>query len=246
MKTNLKYQWSSFFDYVGSFDSTLKGKRDFFFQRIRHNPKTRDKKYFTHIWEEEKEKTKQRISKYSHLINLRNISLPLILLAVICAIICFLFKSWLFFSISCLIIISLIPYWLISRDFSLSKDTCISYLQWMDKMEVQGKVDDMVAEVCELGYFSSDPHIIADFPEITQSELTALIAVLTASKNLKLSIDSKEFLHNISNHLTLNGKEVNSESFYKSYNRFKKNTILIKSPFYDLLDKLKGIDLDKI
>lgn len=110
MKANFKYQWDSFFDYLGAFDSSFSGKQKIFYQRIKNNSKNKDEKYFIHIWADEKEKTKRRILKYSRLINLRNISLPLILVAIIAATICFLLQSWLLFTISCLLTIVFSPY----------------------------------------------------------------------------------------------------------------------------------------
>lgn len=79
MKTNFKYQWEIFFDYLGAFDSSFSGKQKIFYQRIKDNSKSKDEKYFIHLWTDEKERTKKRISKYSGLINLRTISLPLII-----------------------------------------------------------------------------------------------------------------------------------------------------------------------
>jgi len=78
MKTKFKYQWNSFFDYLGAFDSSFNGKQKLFYQSIRNDLKNKDEKYFIHIWTGEKEKTRKRISRYTRLINLRRISLPLI------------------------------------------------------------------------------------------------------------------------------------------------------------------------
>lgn len=245
MKTNFKYQWDIFFDYLGVFDSSFSGKQRVFYQRIKHNSKNKDEKYFIHIWTDEKERIKKRISRYSRLLNLRTISLPLIIVAIIAATICFLLQSWLLFTLSCLSIIVLLPYWIISRDFIYDKDNCLTYLQWMNKSEAQGKLPEILEEA-----FSSDIQItttaIADLPEITQSELTALIAGLILSDNLKLSIAEKDFIRRISSQITISGKEINTTSFYKSYSRFKNDPFLAKSAYNDLLNKLNNIDLDKI
>ncbi len=232
MKTNFKYQWDIFFDYLGVFDSSFTGKQRVFYQRIKLNSKNKDEKYFIHIWTDEKERTKKRISRYSELINLRTISLPLIIVAIIAA------------TISCLSIIVLLPYWVISRDFIYDKDNCLTYLQWMNKSEAQDKLPEILGEA-----FSSDIQItttaIADLPEITQSELTALIAALILSDSLKLSIAEKDFIRRISSQITISGKETNTTSFYKSYSRFKNDPFLAKSAYNDLLNKLNNIDFDK-
>lgn len=244
MKTNFKYQWDIFFDYLGAFDSSFSGKQKIFYQRIKDDSKNKDEKYFTHIWTGEKERTKKRISRYSKLINLRTISLPLIIVAIIVAAICFLLESWLLFTISCLSTIVFLPYWIISRDFIYDKDNCLTYLQWMNKSEAQGKLPEILEEA-----FSSDIQItttaIANLPEITQSELTALIAGLILSDNLKPSIAEKDFIKRISSQINISGKEINTTSFYKSYSRFKNDPFLAKSAYNDLLNKLNNIDFDK-
>lgn len=244
MKTNFKYQWNIFFDYLGAFDSSFTGKQKIFYQRIKENSNSKDEKYFTHIWTGEKERTKKRISRYSRLLNFRTISLPLIIVAIVAAAICFLLQSWLLFTVSCLSTIVLLPYWVISRDFIYDKDNCLTYLQWMNKSEAQGKLSEILEEA-----FSSEIQItttaIADLPEITQSELTALIAGLILSDNLKLSIAEKDFIRRISSQITISGKEINTTSFYKSYSRFKNDPFLAKSAYNDLLNKLNNIDFDK-
>lgn len=244
MKTNFKYQWNIFFDYLGAFDSSFTGKQKIFYQRIKENSNSKDEKYFTHIWTGEKERTKKRISRYSRLLNFRTISLPLIIVAIVAAAICFLLQSWLLFTVSCLSTIVLLPYWVISRDFIYDKDNCLTYLQWMNKSEAQGKLSEILEEA-----FSSEIQItttaIADLPEITQSELTALIAGLLLSDNLKLSIAEKDFIRRISSQITISGKEINTTSFYKSYSRFKNDPFLAKSAYNDLLNKLNNIDFDK-
>ncbi len=244
MKTNFKYQWNIFFDYLGAFDSSFTGKQKIFYQRIKENSNSKDEKYFTHIWTGEKERTKKRISRYSRLLNFRTISLPLIIVAIVAAAICFLLQSWLLFTVSCLSTIVLLPYWVISRDFIYDKDNCLTYLQWMNKSEAQGKLSEILEEA-----FSSEIQItttaIADLPEITQSELTALIAGLILSDNLKLSIAEKDFIRRISSQITISGKEINTTSFYKSYSRFKNDPFLAKSAYNDLLSKLNNIDFDK-
>lgn len=244
MKTNFKYQWNIFFDYLGAFDSSFSGKQKIFYQRIKENSNSKDEKYFTHIWTGEKERTKKRISRYSRLLNFRTISLPLIIVAIVAAAICFLLQSWLLFTVSCLSTIVLLPYWVISRDFIYDKDNCLTYLQWMNKSEAQGKLSEILEEA-----FSSEIQItttaIADLHEITQSELTALIAGLILSDNLKLSIAEKDFIRRISSQITVSGKEINTTSFYKSYSRFKNDPFLAKSAYNDLLNKLNNIDFDK-
>lgn len=244
MKTNFKYQWDIFFDYLGAFDSSFSGKQRIFYQRIKHNSKNKDEKYFIYVWADEKERTKKRISRYFGLINLRTIALPLIIVAIIVAAICFLLQSWLLFTISCLSTIVFLPYWVISRDFIYDKDNCLTYLQWMNKSEAQGRLSEILEEA-----FSSDEQTtttaIADIPEITQSELTALIAALILSDNLKLSITEKDFIRRISSQITISDKEINTTSFYKSYSRFKNDPFLAKSAYNDLLNKLNNIDFDK-
>lgn len=114
----------------------------------------------------------------------------------------------------------------------------------MNKSEAQGKLPEILEEA-----FSSDIQItriaIADLPEITQSELTALIAALVLSDNLKLSIAEKDFIKRISSQIAISGKEINTTSFYKSYSRFKNDPFLAKSAYNDLLNKLNNIDFDK-
>lgn len=244
MKTNFKYQWDIFFDCLGAFDSSFSAKQKIFYQRIKDNPKSKDEKYFAHIWTCEKERTKKRISRYSKLINLRTISLPLIIVAIIMAAICFLLESWLLFTISCLSTIVFLPYWVISRDFMYDKDNCLTYLQWMNKSESQGKLPEILEEASS-SETQSTTTAIADLPEITQSELTALIAALILSDNLKLSIAEKDFIRRISSQITISGKETNTTSFYKSYSRFKNDPFLAKSAYNDLLNKLNNIDFDK-
>ncbi len=245
MKNKFKYQWDSFFDYLGAYDSSLKGKRNFFFQRIKNDAKNKDEKYFNHIWIDEKEKNKRRIKRYAHLVGLRTMSLPLIVAGIILAVVCFLLQSWLLFTILAVAVWLLIPYWIVSYGFVAEKDTCISYLQWMDKVENRGEKPDIIAEAFEENTTLTS-FTIADLPEITQSELTALIAILILSDNLNLSVDEKDFLNRISTQITIAGKEANPKSFYKSYSRFKNDPLLAKSAYNDLLDKLKNIDLDKI
>lgn len=245
MKTKFKYQWNSFFDYLGAFDSSFSGKQKVFYQNIQNDPKNKDEKYFVHIWTDEKERTKKRISRYSKLINLRTISLPLIIVAILIATICYFLQSWLPFSIFAIGVWLLIPYWMVSYGFTADRDNCIAYLQWMNKTEAQGKIPEIIEEA-----FDSDTQIItttiADLPKTTQSELTALIAVLVLSDNLNLSISEKDFIRRISSQITISGKGINFTSFYKSYSRFKNDSILVKSPYNDLLDRLKNIDLDTI
>ncbi|MBK5722686.1 hypothetical protein JGH11_17560 [Dysgonomonas sp. Marseille-P4677] len=245
MKNKFKYQWNSFFDYLGAFDSSFNGKLRFFYQRIQNDPKNKDERYFNHIWTDEKERTKKRISRYSKLVNLRTISLPLIIVAIAMATICFFLKSWLIFYISSISVLFLLPYWVISRDFLLDKDSCLNYLQWMHKSEVQGKIPEIIDNA-----FESDVQIVstvsADLTELTQSELTALLTALILSNNLKLSVTDKEFIRQITSQITISGKSINFTSFYKSYSRFKNDPFLAKSAYDDLLDRLKNIDLDKI
>lgn len=245
MKTKFKYQWNSFFDYLGAFDSSFSGKQKFFYQNIQNDPKNKDEKYFVHIWTDEKERTKKRISRYSKLINLRKISLPLIIVAILIAIICYFLQSWLSFSIFSIGAWLLIPYWMISYGFTADRDNCIVYLQWMNRMEIQGKMSEIIEDA-----FDSDIQIvttaIADITGITQSEISALLTALILSDNLNLSISEKEFIRQIASQITLSGKNINFTSFYKSYSRFKNDTFLAKSAYNDLLDKLKNIDLDKI
>lgn len=208
MKIKFKYQWNSFFDYLGAFDSSFNGKQRLFYQSIRNDPKNKDEKYFTHTWAGEKEKTRKRISRYTRLINLRRISLPLIIVAILIATICYFLQSWLSFSIFAVSVWLLIAYWMASYGFTADRDNCIAYFQWMNKSENQGKIPDIIEEA-----FDSDLQIInttiADLPEITQSELTALIAVLILSDNLKLSTSEKDFLSRISSQITISGKEIN-------------------------------------
>lgn len=245
MKTKFKYQWNSFFDYLGAFDSSFSGKQKVFYQNIQNDPKNKDEKYFIHIWTDEKERTKKRISRYSRLINLRTISLPLIIVAILIATICYFLQSWLPFSIFAIGVWLLIPYWMVRYGFTADRDNCIAYLQWMNKTEAQGKISEIIEEA-----FDSDTQIItttiADLPKTTQSELTALIAVLVLSDNLNLSISEKDFIRRISSQITISGKGINFTSFYKSYSRFKNDSILVKSPYNDLLNRLKNIDLDTI
>lgn len=242
MKTKLKYQWNTFFDYLGVFDSSLNGKQKLFYQSIRNEPKNKDEKYFVHIWADEKEKTKKRISRYSKLINLRRISLPLIIVAIFIATICYFLQSWLAFSIIGISVFFLIAYWMLSYGFTADRDNCIVYLQWMNKSEAQGKIPEIIEEAFDSNLKTVKTAIL-DLPEVTQSELTALIAVLVLSDNLNLSITEKDFLSRISSQITISGKEINSTSFYKSYSRFKNDSILVKSAYISLMDKLKNIDL---
>lgn len=245
MRIKFKYQWNSFFDYLGAYDSSLKGKRDFFFQRIKSDPKNRDEKYFDHIWADEKDKVKRRIRRYVCLIGLRTISLPLIVVSIILAVICFLLQSWFLFTVFIVAVLLLMPYWIISYSFVSDKDTCLAYLQWLEKVENRGEKSGLITEAFE-DTVTQTSFTIADLPTITQSELTALIAVLILSDNLNLSVDEKDFLNRISTQITIARKETNPKSFYKSYSRFKNDPFLAKSAYGDLLDKLKKIDFDKI
>ena len=43
MKTKFKYQWNSFFDYLGAFDSSFSGKQKVFYQNIQNDPKIKMK-----------------------------------------------------------------------------------------------------------------------------------------------------------------------------------------------------------
>lgn len=245
MKTKFKYQWNSFFDYLGAFDSSFNGKQRLFYQSIRNDPKNKDEKYFTHTWAGEKEKTRKRISRYTRLINLRRISLPLIIVAILIATICYFLQSWLAFSIIGMSVFFLIAYWMLSYGFTADRDICIIYLQWMNKSEVQGKITEIIEEAFDSDLQTVNATIV-DLPEITQSEFTALIAVLVLSDNLNLSTTEKDFLKRISSQITISGKEINPTSFYKSYSRFKNDSILVKSAYNSLMDKLKNIDLDTI
>lgn len=134
---------------------------------------------------------------------------------------------------------------MVSYGFTADRDNCIAYLQWMNKTEAPGKIPEIIEEA-----FDSDTQIItttiADLPKTTQSELTALIAVLVLSDNLNLSISEKDFIRRISSQITISGNGINFTSFYKSYSRFKNDSILVKSPYNDLLNRLKNIDLDII
>jgi len=158
---------------------------------------------------------------------------------------CYFIESWLPFSIFAMNVWLLIAYWMISYSFSADRDNSMVYLQWMNKSEAQGKIPDIIEEAFDSDLQTTNT-AIADLPEITQSELTALIAVLVLSDNLNLSVTEKEFLRHISSQITISGKDINSTSFYKSYSRFKNDSGLAKSAYLSLMDKLKNIDLDTI